>query len=487
MSTRAQAKTDRSSSKSASASRKSKSPTFDNLFKYNPGQDRALDLLTGPQTHTLLFGGGRSGKTFLFVKLIVERAMRADHSRHLITRFRSNAVRASVWLDTFPKVMRLCYPHVQYQDSRQDGFTSLVRNGSQIWFGGLDDKERVDKILGQEYATIYPGECSQIPYHSILVLRTRLAQNVGLKLRGFYDLNPVGQAHWTYREFVQHIDPVTRTPLADPENFKFASINPEDNQENLDPTYLKGLRNLPGKYKDRFYTGKYVVEVDGALWTLDRIENSRIETIEPNSPEHRQLGRIAIGVDPSGAGADDKKKTAKTNDHIGIVAAGLTWDKRGVVLEDASMRGSPKEWGLRAVATYKKWKANVIVAEGNYGGEMVRSTIHAVDANVPVKIVHASRAKHVRAEPISALYEDSRVDHAGKFIELEDELCQFSSTGYTGDRSPDRADACIWALTDLMLGEETTGLLDYYAQLVAQARDKGDQVAVKQATRESRV
>ena len=103
---------------------------------------------------------------------------------------------------------------------------------------------------------------------------------------------------------------------------------------------------------------------------------------------------------------------------------------------------------------------------------MVRSTIQAVDANVPVKLVTASRGKHVRAEPISALWEDNRVDLAGRFIELEDQLCQFASDGYKGDRSPDRADAAIWALTDLMLEGGTDGLLDYYAQLVAEAEAK---------------
>lgn len=439
-------------------------------FKYNPGQDRALDVITGNATHNLLFGGGRSGKTFLLIKLIVERALRAEHTRHLATRFRSNAVRASVWLDTFPKVMRTCFQGVPFQDQRQDGFVGF-RNGSQLWFGGLDDKDRVEKILGQEYATIYPGECSQIPYHSILVLRTRLAQShTGLKLRAVYDLNPVGQAHWTYREFVQNVDPISRLPLANPKDFAYCVINPDDNAANLDPTFIQGLRNLPGKYRDRFYSGKYVVEVDGALWTADLLEMCRDEPVTPGSEAHKKLTRIAIGVDPSGAKAKADAKTSAKNDEIGIVAAGLTWNKHGVVLEDGTMLGGPKEWATRAVAMYKKWKADVIVAEGNYGGEMVRATIQAVDANVPVTLVHASRGKHVRAEPISTLYNDSRITHAGRFTELEDQLCQFATDGFKGDRSPNNADAAIWALTELMLGGTTTGLLDYYAQQVRDAK-----------------
>lgn len=457
MKSAAQAKTERSRSPSRTNSSGS--------FKWNPGQEKALSVVTGDQTHTLAFGGSRSGKTFLFVKGLVHRALVEPHSRHLATRFRSNAVRASVWLDTFPKVMRTCFPGIRSQTNRQDGFEAFA-NGSQLWFGGLDDKDRVEKILGQEYATIYPGECSQIPYHSILTLRTRLAQKTGLRLRGWYDLNPVGQSHWTYREFVQHVDPITRLALADPDNYKYCVINPNDNKENLDPSYIKFLNNLPGKYGKRFSKGEYVVEVDGALWTADMLEMCRIEPIEPGTPEHKKINRIAVGVDPSGASHKDDKK----HDEIGIVVGGKTWDKRGVILEDASMVGSPHDWGTKVVAMFKRWKADIVVAEGNYGGEMVRSTIHAVNANIPVKLVTASRGKVVRAEPISTLYEDNRVDHAGRFIECEDQMCQFANDGYKGDKSPDRADALVWVMTELLLGEGADGVLDYYKDIVAKAK-----------------
>lgn len=441
-------------------------PTNSNAsFDWNPGQEKALRVVTGGHTHSLLFGGSRSGKTFLFVKGLIHRALVEPHSRHLATRFRSNAVRASVWLDTFPKVMRTCFPGIKSQSSRQDGFEAFA-NGSQVWFGGLDDKDRVEKILGQEYATIYPGECSQIPYHSILTLRTRLAQKTRLRLRGWYDLNPVGMSHWTYREFVEHVDPVTRLALPDPDDYQYGVINPDDNKANLDPTYLRFLDNLPGKYKKRFKEGQYVVEVDGALWTADMLEMCRIDPIEPGTPDHKKLNRIAVGVDPSGASGKGDKK----HDEIGIVTGGKTWDKRAVVLEDASMLGSPHEWGTKVVAQFKKWKADIVVAEGNFGGEMVRSTIHAVNANIPVKLVTASRGKIVRAEPISTLYEDSRIDHAGRFIECEDQMCQFANDGYKGDKSPDRADALVWMLTELLLGDATDGVLSYYQDIVAKAK-----------------
>lgn len=429
------------------------------LKPLNPGQRRARHIMGGPATHICLVGGSRSGKTALFTRGIITRALHStEPSRHLICRFRANAVRASVWLDTYPKVLRMWFPGVKSKPYRQDGFEEL-ENGSQIWFGGLDEKDRIEKILGQEYATIYPGECSQIPYSSILVLRTRLAQpGTGLKLKGYYDLNPTSTRHWTNIEFGDKRDPITGLLKADPENYDRCFVNPEDNAENLDPAYIASLKNMPEQFRQRFYEGKYVVEIDGALWTSDLLETCRDEKIEPDKDGKKlsDFMRIAVAVDPSGA----QSKADIKSDEIGICVAGRRHNNKSTVLEDATMRGSPKEWGRAAVAAYKKWKADIIVAEANYGGEMVRSTIQAVDGNVPVKLVNASRGKVIRAEPVSALYEQQRVTHAGRFNKMEEQLCLFSNQGYKGDRSPDRADACIWAITELMLGDASTYTLE---------------------------
>jgi len=133
-------------------------PSFDLTTR----QHQANALLIGPQRHTLLVGGSRSGKTTLFVRAIGVRASRAENSRHAILRFRGNAARSSIALDTLPKVFRLCFPEVPLVEHRQDGYYSLP-NGAEIWVGGLDDKDRVEKILGQEYSTIFINECSQVP------------------------------------------------------------------------------------------------------------------------------------------------------------------------------------------------------------------------------------------------------------------------------------------------------------------------------------
>lgn len=413
----------------------------------------ARELLAGPQLHTCLVGGSRSGKTSLIVRTIITRALRAPGSRHLITRHHANALKASVWLDTFPKVMKMWFPGVSYVE-RYGSFFELG-DGAEIWGGGLDDEQRVEKILGQEYATIFANECSQIPYSSIMVLRTRLAQpGTGLKLRGYYDLNPTVTSHWTNLEFGLLKNPITNLPLADPHNYVRMFMNPEGNKENLDPTYLASLEAMPTKFRERFYEGKYVADVEGALWPLDLLEKSREEPIVPDLTGRRlrDFQRIAIGVDPSGA----QSKHDIKSDEIGIVVAGRRHTGQATVLADATMRGSPKEWGAAVVAQYRRWKADVVFAERNYGGEMVRSTIQAVDSMVKVELVTATRGKVIRAEPVAALYESGKVKHAGRFEKLEEQLGWFSTAGYMGDRSPDHADAMIWVVSGLMLGEIST-------------------------------
>lgn len=415
-------------------------------FSLTPRQREALTLLGGPQRHTLLVGGSRSGKTFALVRAIYARALRSSGSRHCILRFRYNAVRSSIWLDTLPKVQHLCFPEVNYKDNRQDGYVQLP-NGSQIWFGGLDEKERVEKILGQEYATMYFNECSQIPYSSVTVALTRLAQAApNIQNRAYYDLNPTGTGHWTYKLFVEHKDPLQVTaPIADPTDYKWMYLNPRDNQTNIADGYIKSLEALPLRQRRRFLDGQYTAEVDGALWTYEGIERCRHEGPLPD------MRRVVIGVDPSGtAGKDDKR-----NDDIGIVAAGVDSDGIAYILEDATCCEGPAGWGRRVVQTFIKHNADAVIAEANYGGEMVRHVIQSaakeMEVSVPVHLVSASRGKFIRAEPVAALYEQHRVKHAGRFLILEDQLLNFSTNGWLGEKSPDRADAAIWALTHLLV------------------------------------
>ena len=158
--------------------------------------------------------------------------------------------------------------------------------------------------------------------------------------------------------------------------------------------------------------------------------------------------RIVVAVDPSGAGDTDNAD----NDAIGIVVAALGTDGIAYLIEDCTVKAGPATWGKVATDAYDRHRADVIVGETNYGGAMVQHTIQVARPRTPYKSVTATRGKVVRAEPLSALYELGKVRHVGYFPELEDELVAFSTIGYMGDRSPNRADALIWALTELFPG-----------------------------------
>lgn len=425
------------------------------MVSFSAGQETARRLLEGPQRYTCLAGGTRSGKTFLIVRAIVMRALQEKGSRHAILRFRANAARASIALGTLPQVVALCFPGMPLKEHRQDGYVALP-NGSRIWIGGLDDKDRVEKILGLEYASVFLNEASQIPYSSALVAFTRLAQSTrGIRQHAFVDLNPSGKSHWTNVLFGDKRDPVSMQMLKDPENYKRAFLNPPDNMTNLSKEFLESLGNLPEKQRKRFYEGVYVDEVDGALWTYETIESNRCA---PEDIPAEKRAAVVVALDPSGAaGRDDLG-----SDEIGIIVAARGFDGDCYVLADLSCREAPSGWGRRVVTDFHEYNADCVVAESNFGGEMVRATIQAADRNVPVRLVTASRGKAVRAEPVSVRYAQGQVHHAGRFGKLEDQLCAFSGAGYTGGGSPDHADAAVWALTHLFSRDDGTGIIEFY-------------------------
>ena len=423
------------------------------LFRLTQKQLEAQRLLSGSQTHTLLVGGSRSGKTFQAVRSIAARAVAAPGSRHAILRFRYNACKQSIGLDTLPKVMRLCFPGVALKWHDAMGYFSLP-NGSEIWLGGLDDKERTEKILGLEFVTIYLNECSQIPWPSVELVRTRLAQVVLVKVEGqesrpmrlmmLYDCNPPGKGHWTYVYFIQQRDPATKKPRVDSTDTAWIKLNPDDNRENLPPEYIEQtLGGMSAKQQKRFRYGEFADATPNALFTDESIDKWR--HIGGALPD---MQRIVVAVDPSGSGDADNAD----NDAIGIVVAGLGTDGNGYILEDCTVKAGPGTWGNIATTAYERHEADIVVGEGNFGGAMVEQVIKTSRPRTPYKMVTASRGKVVRAEPFSALYENGKVRHVGYFPELEDELTSFSTIGYTGSSSPNRADAAIWALTELFPG-----------------------------------
>jgi predicted phage terminase large subunit-like protein len=409
-------------------------------FKLTQKQTVQVDMIASDATHIMAYGGSRSGKTFGFVRAVIIRAL-AHKSRHAMLRYRFNHIKASIVLDTLPKVMELCFPGVadNCKMNKEDWFYTLP-NGSEIWFGGLDDKERTEKILGQEYATMYLNECSQIPYASRNMAMTRLAQKTPLRLKAYYDCNPPGMAHWTYKLFVEKRDPDRRTPVARPENFAALLMNPKDNEQNLDPKYLQELQEMSEAMRRRFWLGQFADVSDSALWTLELLDQQRI--LDGEVPD---MIRIVIAVDPSGVSGEEDTRS----DEVGIVVVGLGKDGRGYVLEDLSGRMAPAAWGRAVASAFDRHEADCVVAEENFGGAMVAEIIRSARPGTPYRAVKASRGKIARAEPIAALFEQQKVSLVGIFPELEDQLCAMTTAGYVGTRSPDRGDAMIWGLASL--------------------------------------
>ena len=417
-------------------------------FKLTPAQDKAMDVLVSDATFIALGGGSRSGKTFLLMRAVLIRALREPNSRHVVFRFRFNSVKASVILDTLPKVMKLCFPELPSSGelmNKTDWYMTLP-NGSEIWFAGLDDKDRTEKILGMEFATIYYNECSQIPWQSVILSLTRLAQKTKLlRLKCYFDFNPPSKMHWSYLQFIEKKNPEDKVPYTDPHRYGFYLINPYDNKENIAPEYLAILEAMPEKARNRFLLGRFADDSEGALWTVELLAQNRVMGQQGSLPDFL---RVVVAVDPSGCdGSPDTR-----SDEVGIVVCALGVDGHGYLLEDLSGKYKPEDWGRITCDAYHRHCADGVVGEQNFGGDMVRSTIQTQDVNIPYKPVTASRGKVVRASPISALYGMGKIHHVGHFAQIEDQMCSTLQSGYIGLKSPDRMDAVVWGFTELFPG-----------------------------------
>jgi phage terminase large subunit len=258
-------------------------------FKLTDRQGQALDLCISDAKNIMLYGGSRSGKTFFACWAIVMRAINEPNSRHCILREKFNAAKRSLWLGTFPQLYSIAFPDLPIKAHGTDYYWRLP-NGSEIWIGGLDSKERTEKILGNEYSTLYFNECSQLDYTSIQMARTRLAQKNALVKKTYYDQNPPVKTHWSYWLFEKKLNPVDEEPLEDPQNYVSILMNPADNLENIDEEYLKLLESMPEAERNRFMLGLYSDASDGQVYyAFDREEHVQ-ET-------HKGRGQIYIGMD----------------------------------------------------------------------------------------------------------------------------------------------------------------------------------------------
>jgi PBSX family phage terminase large subunit len=258
-------------------------------FKKTIKQIEATQLLGSDAKNIMLFGGSRSGKTFVLCRSVVLRAIKCNNSRHAILRKNFNHAKRSLVLDTLPKVFSICFPDLKVRLNKTDFYYTLPNN-SEIWIGGLDDNDRVEKILGNEYSTIYFNECSQLDYASVQLARTRLAQRNDLVKKTYYDENPPTKSHWSYWLFEKKLDPIADEPLSNPSDYASLLMNPQDNLANIDEEYLKLLAQMPEKERNRFMLGLFNDESEGQVYYSFR-RDLNVQSLE------KKQGTIFVGMD----------------------------------------------------------------------------------------------------------------------------------------------------------------------------------------------
>jgi PBSX family phage terminase large subunit len=260
-------------------------------FKFTEKQKTALNIVASPSEYIMLYGGRRSGKSFANIYAICIRALKAPGSWHAVFRKQRVHLEKNLIRQTFWSVLQLRFPELfawfrvpmaSHFDKKH--LIATFPNGSMIYFGGLDDKERAEQLLGSEYSTIFLNEASEVHYSIFLKLDSCLAQKNILTNKFLMDLNPVktrGRPHWTKDVFINKHDPLDNVALKNPVNYSYLLMNPHDNVENLDPSYIQRLERMPKEQRDRFLYGLYVEDDSGGVYSEEINEARREGHINP--------------------------------------------------------------------------------------------------------------------------------------------------------------------------------------------------------------
>lgn len=428
-------------------------------FNINPSQLQLTNIAwNDPHVKNLLaYGPSRSGKSAILTSITVNRAIAFPGTKHAIFRKTLRSCHSHLFNGTFPEVMDMLYPTWQRdlvkRIAKNDNVVEF-HNGSKLFFEGLDPT-RIDKVLGAQYATAWVNECNEIEdYEIIQQLASRMADKAQFVKNGkpvfypdgspvmsralmLFDCNPDLKSDWEHRAFIDNVHPTSGKPFSDSAKRKWKSLflPAQENALNLEASYLEDLAERyegSPNMESRFLLGQWRDDNPNALF-----RKSMFKYKEVNKDF---LVRIIVAVDPAGSSGNN-------SDYTGIVVVGLGWDNHAYVLEDASLKGTPEKWAAEVSKMYDKWDADLVVAEKNYGGEMVEHTIRTHRRNIPVKLVTATRGKILRAEPVQMLYLKGQVFHTDSFKDLEAQMCDYKPET---KKSPDRMDALVWALTELM-------------------------------------
>lgn len=380
-----------------------------------------FEPLLKPSRYKGAHGGRGSAKSHFFSESAIERCVQYPGTRIVCVREVQRSLKESV--------KRLIEDKIQAFELGSI-FNALndsigTPGGGVIVFQGMQDHtaESVKSLEGFDIA--YTEEAQTLTARSLEMLRPTI-RKPGSEL--WFGWNP--------RSADDPVDKLLRGTTIPPDAIVVRTSyrdNPWFPPE-LEVERQFDYKNNPQRYA-HIWEGEYEPQAIGAIWDRATINRNRRDSAP-------SMSRILIAIDPP-------ISSEPGSDEAGIIVGGLGDDKRGYVLADHSCRGTPQEWAERAIDAYDLYEADAIVAETNQGGEMVAHTIRSVRPGLKVIEVKATRGKHIRAEPISALYGLDRISHVGAFPELESQMCLMTADGYQGEGSPDRVDSLVWLFTEL--------------------------------------
>ena len=382
---------------------------------------RVFVPLLKPSRYKGAHGGRGSGKSHFFAELMVETALMRDGFRAVCIREVQKTLKESA--------KRLIEDKIRAMGvgSEFECLNTEIKTpgGGVILFQGMQDHtaESIKSLEGFHVA--WAEEAQTLSARSLEMLRPTI-RAPGSEL--WFTWNP--------RNAADPVDQLLRGPTPPPDS-AVVRVNYNDNPffpRELEEERLYDQRTKPDRY-GHIWEGEYEPTAVGAIWDRANLHRNR-------RAEAPHLARIVVAVDPA------VSAEAGSDEH-GIVVCAAGQDGRGYVLEDGSMKGAPRQWAERAIALYDRFEADCIVIERNQGGDMCRFTLESVRPGIRIVEVTATRGKHVRAEPISALYALDRISHVGTFDRLEGQMCQMTAAGFEGDGSPDRVDALVWGFTEL--------------------------------------
>lgn len=374
-----------------------------------------------PSRYKALYGGRGALKSHFFSELGIKRAISQPGFRMVCVREVQKSLKESAKRLIEDKIDRFSLQ----SKFRITNDSIGTPGGGIISFQGLQDHtaESIKSLEGYDVAWVEEAQTSS--KRSMEYLRPTIRKE-GSEI----------WCSWNPRNPSDPVDSLFRG-LQVPDDSIVIKTTYEDNPwfpGVLEQERLFDLKNNPGRYA-HIWLGEYEPMAIGAIWNRQNLHANRRNQLPA-------MHKIVVSVDHAVSSEE------YSNEH-GIIVAGVGEDKRGYVLDDLSLHGTPEQWGTRTVAAFDKWDADEIVIEINQGGDLVRHTLQSIRPNLPIHEVRATRGKHVRAEPISSLYQLDKISHVGTFNDLEDQMCKMTAGGFEGEGSPDRVDALVWAFTRL--------------------------------------